>query len=74
MHRYSGKKTELISMQTRLLRAEQKLLARVIGGGTNYVRFSLPYIVHSLDADVVRPVTPLLDFDQAYTPGRRCSA
>jgi hypothetical protein len=36
------KKTELISVQARLLTAEQKLLARVIGGGTNYVRFSLP--------------------------------
>jgi hypothetical protein len=67
-------KTELISMQARLLRAAQKLPAQVIGGGTNYVRFSLPYIVRSLDAEVVRPVTPLLDFDQAITPGRRCSA
>jgi hypothetical protein len=67
-------KTELISVQARLLTAEQKLPAQVIGGGTNYVRFSLPYIVRYLNAYVVRPVTPLLDFDQTYTPGRRCSA
>jgi len=61
--------SEPISVQARLLTAEQKLPAQVIGGGTNYVRFSLPYIVSRLNAYVVRPVTPLLDFDHAYTPG-----
>jgi hypothetical protein len=41
----------------------------VIGGGTYNVRFSLPYIVNRLNAEVVRPRTPLLDFDQVHTPG-----
>jgi subtilisin family serine protease len=61
--------SEPISVQARLLTAAQKLPAQVIGGGTNYVRFSLPYIVNRLNAEVVRPWTPWLDFDQRYTPG-----
>jgi hypothetical protein len=61
--------SEPISVQAQLLTAAQKLPARVIGGGTNYVRFSLPYIVRYLSAYVFRPWTPWLDFDQAYTPG-----
>jgi len=65
---YAGA-SEPISVQARLLTAEQKLPAQVIGSGTNNVKFSLPYIVRSLEADVVRPVTPWLDFDQAFTPG-----
>jgi hypothetical protein len=56
-------------VQARLLTAEQKLPAQVVDGGTNYVRFSLPYIVRYLNAYVVRPVTPWLGFDQRYTPG-----
>jgi len=62
-------KTEPISVQARLLTAEQKLPAQVIGGGTNYVRFSLPYIVRYLYTYATRPKTPWLDFDQRYTPG-----
>ena len=57
-------------MQARLLTAVQSLPAQVIGDGTNYVRFSLPYIVRHLYADAVRPETPWLDFDQRYTPSR----
>jgi len=61
--------SEPISVQARQLTAAQKLPAQVIGGGTDYVRFSLPYIVRSLNAYAVRPRTPWLDFDQRYTPG-----
>jgi subtilisin family serine protease len=61
--------SEPISVQARLLTAAQKLPAQVIGFGTTFVRFSLPYIVNRLDAEVVRPRTPWLDFDQRYTPG-----
>jgi len=61
--------SEPISVRARLLTAAQKLPLVVIGSGTNYVRFSLPYIVSSLYAYMWRPMTPLLDFDQRYTPG-----
>jgi hypothetical protein len=56
-------------VQAQLLTAAQKLPAQVIGGGTNNVRFSLPYIVRYLNTYVVRPRTPWLDFDQRYTSG-----
>jgi hypothetical protein len=61
--------SEPISVQARLLTTAQKLPAQVIDSGTNYVRFSLPYIVRHLYVYAVRPRTPLLDFDQRYTPG-----
>jgi len=60
---------EPITVQARLLRAEQKLPQEIIGGGTGFVRFSLPYIVGAIYAEMRRPDTPWLDFDQRYTPG-----
>jgi len=61
--------SEPISVQSRLLVASQKLPPLVVGSGTNYVRFSLPYIVACMEAFVSRPPTPWLDFDQQFTPG-----
>jgi len=60
---------EPITVQARLLRAEQKLPQEIIGGWTGFVRFSLPYIVGAIYAEMRRPDTPWLDFDQRYTPG-----
>jgi subtilisin family serine protease len=60
--------SERFSAVVRVLPAQQKLPASVSSGGTFPIRFSLPYIVYNIYADAWRPWTPMLDYDQRYTP------
>ncbi|WP_258870611.1 hypothetical protein [Pyrobaculum aerophilum] len=60
--------SEPFTAQIRLLPAAQKLPSTIIGSGSATIRFSLPYIVGSMDAYMSRPYTPLLSVDQRYTP------
>jgi hypothetical protein len=55
---------EPIQVKVRGLTATSLLPALVIGGGTFYIRYSLPYIVKEIDAFGSRPYTPYLSFDQ----------
>jgi len=60
--------SETFSAVARVLPASQKLPASVTNGGTFPIRYSLPYIVYNIYADAWRPWTPMLDYDQQYTP------
>jgi hypothetical protein len=61
--------SEPIAVRVRALPAMSLLPVQVVGSGTYYVRFSLPYIIGDMYAFISRPFTPWLDFDQLYTPG-----
>ncbi|MGC8988008.1 S8 family serine peptidase [Infirmifilum sp.] len=61
--------SEGFSALVRVLPAAQKLPSSAIDGGSFPMRFSLPYIVQRIYASTGRSWTPLLDYDQEYTPG-----